>query len=55
MDKNKYLDLVNLMIYLVFFYLFVIFLKFNEVNFYGLEVISYYGIFKYIINSMYLG
>lgn len=49
MDKNKHLDFVNLMIYLASLYLFVIFLKFNEVNFYGPEFISYNGTFKYII------
>lgn len=43
------------MIYLASPYLFVIFLKFNEVNFYGSEFISYNGTFKYIINSMHLG
>lgn len=49
MDKNKHLDLVNLMTYLAFPYLFVIFLKFNEVNFYGPEFISYSGTFKHLI------
>lgn len=49
MDKNKHSDLVNLMIYLASLYLFVIFLKFNEVNFYGPEFISYRATFKHII------
>lgn len=55
MDKNKHLDLVNLMIYLASPYLFVIFLKFSEVGFYGPGFTSYNGTFKYIINRMHLG
>lgn len=55
MDKNKHLDLVNLTIYLASPYLFVIFLKFNELSFYGSAFISYHGTFKYIINSRHLG
>ena len=43
------------MIYLESPYLFVIFLKFSEVKFYGSEFISYNGTFKYIINSIHLG
>lgn len=43
------------MIYLASPYLLVIFLKFEEVNFYGPEFISYNGTFKYTINSVHLG
>lgn len=43
------------MVYLVSPYLFIIFLKFNKMNFYGSEFISYNENLKYIINSTHLG
>lgn len=40
MGKNKHYDLAAVMTCLESFYLFVIVMKFNEVNFHGLEFIN---------------